>query len=220
MSKPYSIPYTRINFVMADKQLSDVTRRLAELELFDDDDDSVVRKSPHRSRRIVQPKSRRANRIRKRPRRKKSVAQTISFSEKFIRDDAVDFFIQALETTLRSWLLLLHRTTLPNHAPLAPTDVRTAVNSLESVIKSSKEADLPARFGYFRLSVFFTILEGKIRQDLELGLIVSRPGCGVATIACEYYFASEGAGGRLHAHPPSCCSYTLMWLRDLSRTTT
>lgn len=127
MSKPYSILYTHINFVMADKQLSDVTRRLAELKLFDDD--SVVRKSPHRSRRIVQPKSGRANRIRKRPRRKKSVAQTISFSENFIRDDAVDFFIQALETTLRSWLLLLHRTTLPNHAPLAPTDIRTAVNS-------------------------------------------------------------------------------------------
>ena len=118
-----------MKFVMADKQLQDITRRLAKLKR-SDGKDSVSRES----HRIVEPEDKGVHRIRKRPARKTTVAQTVLFTQKFIRNDAVDFFVKALETPLRSWLLLLRQTTLPDHAPLTLTDVTTAFNSFESVI--------------------------------------------------------------------------------------
>ena len=56
--------------------------------------------------------------------------------------------------------------------------------------------------------MFLSILEGRIRQDLKLGLLISRPGCGVATIACEYYLNSL-------LKPPSKNARTR--LKDLKR---
>jgi hypothetical protein len=149
-----------------------------------------VQGMPHPLQQIARPEHKPTNRIKKRPRRRKTATQTMAFTEKFIRVDAVGFFVRRIETTLRSWLWLLDQTTLLSHAPLAPTDVTTAVDSLERVIKNSGEAELPARFGYFRLSVFFDLLENRIRQEMLSGLILSSSGRVAATIALDYYLYS------------------------------
>lgn len=178
---------------MVDEQISDITRRLEALTLIDDD--LVMHGYQHTGQPgplFQQPlhldtlsKDRRTTPIRKRARRKTPLVQSISVAENFIRRNTVYVFTETLETALRSWVLLVNETTLPSQMPLAVLDLITAVNALEGAI--SKKTDLPARFGYFRLSVFFNLLEDRIRQERELGYILSESGRRDATIALDYY---------------------------------
>lgn len=129
--------------------------------------------------------------IRKRAKRKRSLAQTISFSYKFIRRDAIQIFTETWETTSTAWASLIAKTTLPAGVSISVCDLTPAVNALESAIVGKEGPMLLARFGYVQLSNWFDSLEDRIQQDRQKGLIPSKSGRGNASIAMDFYIHAQ-----------------------------
>ena len=180
---------------MVDAQLPSLTRRLAAISLFEDED--VVMSEPRQMGVPdipLQPRQSRATSIRKRAKRKKSLAQTIAFTKNFIRNNAEELFGRVLEPALASWISLLGQTTLPIAAPITFQDITNAINSLENAIAFKEDTELLARLGHFRLSIFFDLLEERIQQDRRSGLIPSKSGRGNASIALDYYLHALNVG--------------------------
>lgn len=136
----------------------------------------------------------RATPIRKRAKRKRSLAQTMAFIKIFIRNDAEDFFVRALEPALAAWISLLGQTTLPTHTPIILSDMTNAINSLENAINFKEGTKLLARLGHVRLSMFFDLLEERIQEDRQSGLIPSKSGRGNASIAIDCYLHALNVG--------------------------
>lgn len=105
----------------------------------------------------------------------------------FIRQDAQKYLGEVLEPALTAWMLLLNQTTTPTHAPVASLDISNAVNAIEGAITSNENPIFLKRFGYVRLSMFFDLLEKRIRLDRQLGFIQSQSGRGNASVAVDYY---------------------------------
>ena len=100
----------------------------------------------------------------------------------FIRHDAHKYLGEALEPALPAWMLLVNQTTIPTHL-----DISNAVNAIEGAITSDKNPVFLKRFGYVRLSMFFELLERRIRLDRQLGFIESQSGRTNASVAVDYY---------------------------------
>ncbi|KAM3551836.1 hypothetical protein MY1884_007519 [Beauveria asiatica] len=78
-----------------------------------------------------------------------------------IRDDVIRYFLDTWEVTLANWMLLLHKTALPEAGIDNAQQMATAVNALESVM-AGREL-LPAKFGYLQLANFLDAWESRIQ---------------------------------------------------------
>lgn len=76
------------------------------------------------------------------------LAQTISFSPKFVRKDAIPFFAQARKPTLTAWNSLLLATTLPETITRECLHVFGSGRSPESIDGRKGGSPLPPRFSY------------------------------------------------------------------------
>lgn len=132
--------------------------------------------------------------IRKRAKRKRSLTQTISFSPRFIRNDAMEYFDQTWRQTLSAWESLLRKTMIPPIVPVTNLNVSTAVNALNNVIAGREGEVLPSGFGYVQLSRFLDALEGRVKADRKVGLIPSISGRVNASLAIDIYLGAQGAG--------------------------
>ena len=138
------------------------------------------------------PSRRQRGRVtKKRPRRRRSLAQSISFCPKFVRKDAIPFFAQTWKPTLMAWNSLLLATTLPESITRESLNVSVAVRTLNRLIVGRGES-LPPRFGYVQLSRFLSALEHRIKQGRENGSIPSESGRVHASIAIDMYLEAQG----------------------------
>ncbi|KAM3548435.1 hypothetical protein ARSEF4850_009411 [Beauveria asiatica] len=110
----------------------------------------------------------------------------------FIRDDVIRYFLDTWEVTLANWMLLLHKTALPEDGIYSAQQMATAVNALESVIAG--EELLPAKFGYLQLVNFLDALETRIQLQKDNGQECKRKSA--ATIAFDQYLAVQGHKGK------------------------
>ncbi|KAM3549487.1 hypothetical protein ARSEF4850_008825, partial [Beauveria asiatica] len=87
-------------------------------------------------------------------------------AEDFIQGDVIRYFLDTWEVTLANWMLLLHKTALPEDGIYSVQQMATAVNALESV--TAGEELLPAKFGYLQLVNF---LDASFRKTTGKNLI-------------------------------------------------
>lgn len=119
--------------------------------------------------------------------RKMPLPQAISFCRKFVRSDAVQYFIQAWEPILVAWASLLHVTTLPSNNPITTLNLTAAVQAIDSVIAGKFGTELPSRFGYVQLFNFLETLSRRIQSDKDRGAIPSEPSRINAARAYDIY---------------------------------
>ncbi|PQK11374.1 hypothetical protein BB8028_0002g16920 [Beauveria bassiana] len=111
-----------------------------------------------------------------------------------IRGDVITYFLDTWEVTLANWMLLLHRTALPEDGIDNAQQMSTAVNALESVIAGQEL--IPAKFGYLQLAKFLDALESRIQLQKDKG--EECKGKSAATIAFDRYLALQGLQGKKH----------------------
>lgn len=132
--------------------------------------------------------------VRKGPRRKKSLAQTISLSPVFIKQDAIGYFARYWKPTLIAWNTLLLETTIPHGISIADLNISAPVKALNNVMVAGEGSSLPPRFGYVQLARFLTELEDRIREGREQGLILSERRRLNASLAIDKYLEAQGTG--------------------------
>lgn len=118
--------------------------------------------------------------------RKKTLGQVLVFCRKFIKDDSIQYFLQAWEPILSAWISLLYVTTLPPKVSITQLDINNAVMALNHVI-AGRDMVLPSRFGLTRLLTFLDALQRQIKRDRLSGLITANSGQGDDTRAIDMY---------------------------------
>ncbi|KGQ02959.1 hypothetical protein BBAD15_g11820 [Beauveria bassiana D1-5] len=111
-----------------------------------------------------------------------------------IRGDVITYFLDTWGVTLANWMLLLHKTALPEDGIDNAQQMSTAVNALESVIAGQEL--IPAKFSYLQLANFLDALESRIQLQKDNG--EERKGRSAATIAFDQYLALQGLQGKKH----------------------
>lgn len=77
--------------------------------------------------------------------------ESLGLARYLIRHDTKSFFADRCEIIIKSWLLLLQKTTLPSNIRCTDERVSAAFHFLDDVITSGDEAYLSARLAYARL---------------------------------------------------------------------
>lgn len=116
-----------------------------------------------------------------------SLAQTLSLSNRLLKQDAIYFFVDTCEAVLADWISLIQKTTLPMDTPLTPDYMSSAFDVLEGIITNRKEAKLSSRFGYVQLVNFFQCLEDRIKLERRRGRFERKSGYGNASLAIDIY---------------------------------
>ena len=140
------------------------------------------------------PRRQKCRVTKKRSRRKRSLAQIVSFSPLFVRKDAILFFAHAWKPTLIAWNSLLLATTIPPTITGEGLNISAAVEALNHLVAERGKPLLPSRFGYVQLSRFLGALEDRIKQGREHGFIPSERGRVHASIAIDMYLEAQGTG--------------------------
>jgi hypothetical protein len=139
----------------------------------------------------------------KKGKRKVSLVESINLGRKFIRGDAIQYFLQTWERTLVAWASLLHVSSLPDGVPITNFNVVAAAQAIDSVIAG--ETELPSRFGYVQFFSFIEILRSRIQAEKTLGFIEPRPSVVNASHAYEIY--------RMAQNKPSAPEQLRHWKR-------
>jgi hypothetical protein len=132
--------------------------------------------------------------VRKRSRRKRSLAQTMPCALLFVRENAIENFARTWKLTLSAWNLLLLKTTIPQTISIADLNMSASVKVLHNTIAAREGSSLPPRFGYVQLARFLGALEERIKEGKGHGLIPLERGRVNASIAIDMFLDAQDAG--------------------------
>lgn len=110
---------------------------------------------------------------------------------KLIKRNAFDSFVNDCESILKDWVLLLHRTTLPQCISSSDNRILKSFRILNRVIRDKSAGTFMSRLAWLQLTKVLDFVETIVKSERASGLIHRARGYGNASIALDIYHCAE-----------------------------